>query len=109
MAFCTHCGKHIPDEAVVCLGCGCAVNKSATVARVEEGRVSAGWFWLGFFLPMVGLILYLVWHDDKPICAKKCGKGALIGVITIFVLSILYVIFIIILFVAASQASLLLL
>lgn len=30
MKFCAHCGKEIMDEAEVCLGCGCAVEKEAT-------------------------------------------------------------------------------
>lgn len=25
MKYCTHCGKEIIDEAVICVGCGCAV------------------------------------------------------------------------------------
>lgn len=27
MKFCTHCGKEIADEAVICLGCGCNAQK----------------------------------------------------------------------------------
>ena len=26
MKYCTHCGKELLDEAVICVGCGCAVN-----------------------------------------------------------------------------------
>ncbi len=26
MKYCTHCGKELLDEAVVCIGCGCAVG-----------------------------------------------------------------------------------
>lgn len=26
MKFCRHCGKEIMDEAVICPGCGCAVE-----------------------------------------------------------------------------------
>lgn len=26
MKFCTHCGKELLDEAVICVGCGCAVG-----------------------------------------------------------------------------------
>lgn len=108
MAFCTHCGREIPDEAVVCVGCGCAVNNSATAnGRVEEGRVSAGWFWLGFFFPLIGLILYLVWKDEKPMRSKKCGKGALIGFIVSFVLGVVEGV--IMALAGMSQASLLLL
>lgn len=44
-----------------------------------------GWGLLGFCIPLVGLILFLVWKDDQPNNAKAAGIGALIG----FVLSIL--------------------
>ncbi len=26
MKYCTHCGKELLDEAVICMGCGCAVS-----------------------------------------------------------------------------------
>jgi len=45
---------------------------------------------LGFCIPLVGLILYLVWKDQKPITAKAVGKAALIGFIVGIVLSIAY-------------------
>ena len=28
--FCNKCGKELNNEAVVCVGCGCAVNVSKT-------------------------------------------------------------------------------
>ena len=42
--------------------------------------VSAGASW-GFCIPIVGLILFLVWKDQKPRTAKVAGVGALISVI----------------------------
>lgn len=41
---------------------------------------SFGWAVLGFFIPLVGLILWLVWKDSKPKSAKMSGIGALVGV-----------------------------
>ena len=49
---------------------------------------SGGFFALGFFFPVIGLILYLVWKDSMPLRSKSAGKGALIGVIVWFVLGI---------------------
>ena len=46
-----------------------------------EDAPSAGFAVLGFFIPIVGLILFLVWHDTYPLRAKSAGKGALISVI----------------------------
>ena len=36
---------------------------------------------LGFFFPVVGFILWLVWQDKYRKRATSCGKGALAGVI----------------------------
>lgn len=30
MKYCTHCGKELLDEAVICVGCGCAVGGQYT-------------------------------------------------------------------------------
>lgn len=30
MKYCTHCGKELLDEAVICVGCGCAVSEQNT-------------------------------------------------------------------------------
>ncbi len=47
---------------------------------VEQDSGSFGWAVLGFFFPIVGLILFLVWKQSKPKCAKMAGIGALVGV-----------------------------
>lgn len=36
MKFCSKCGKELHDEAVVCVGCGCAVAPATPVAPVKE-------------------------------------------------------------------------
>ena len=46
---------------------------------VDSG--SFGWAVLGFFIPLIGLILFLVWKDTKPRSAKQAGMGALVGVV----------------------------
>lgn len=44
---------------------------------------NGGFLWglLGFCIPIVGLILFLVWKDQKPNTAKAAGIGALVSVI----------------------------
>ncbi len=85
MAFCKNCGNQLDDNAVVCPQCGTNV---AAAAPVEE-KASFGWAVLGFFIPLVGLILYLVWRNEQPAKAKKAGIGALVGVIVNIILSII--------------------
>ena len=54
---------------------------------------SFGWAVLGFFFPIVGLILFLVWKSEKPVSAKQAGIGALASVISTVVLWILLIVF----------------
>lgn len=84
--YCSHCGKPIPEGADYCLNCGCAVNGSAPS---KDDSSSFGFALLGFLFPLIGLILYFVYEDKRPKRAKSVGKGALVGVITGIVVSIL--------------------
>ena len=77
MAFCKYCGAQIDDNAVVCTSCG--ASQSTAPAVVDKGGF--GWGLLGYCLPIVGLILFLVWKDTKPKTAKAAGIGALVSVI----------------------------
>lgn len=88
MKYCTKCGKEIMDDAVICTGCGCA--QEVAPAKVDTDSSSVGFTLLGFFIPIVGLILYFVWKESQPLKAKSVGKGALIG----FCVSIISSIFI---------------
>lgn len=40
MKYCTHCGKELLDEAVICVGCGCAVSGQNT--QVENNQAVDG-------------------------------------------------------------------
>ena len=90
MKYCSKCGKEIMDEAVICPGCGCAQEnnvpgnnapqiKTALSNLGREASSNFGWSVLGFFIPIVGLILYLVWKETNPSKAKAAGYGALSG------------------------------
>ena len=52
----------------------------AQPAQSVNDSGSIGWGVLGFLIPIVGLVLFLVWKNTKPKCAKMAGLGALIGV-----------------------------
>jgi hypothetical protein len=67
-----------------------AVSSSGAVVQYGDAP-SGGFAVLSFFIPIVGLILWLVWKDQYPKKAKSCGKGALIGAIVSLTFSMLYV------------------
>lgn len=85
MAFCKNCGTEIDDRAVVCPKCGVAQQ----TVPVGEDNGGFGWGLLGFCIPVVGLVLFLVWKDTKPKTAKVAGMGALISVILSIVFYVL--------------------
>lgn len=35
--YCSKCGKEMPDEAVVCTGCGCLLHKKEELQTVNKG------------------------------------------------------------------------
>lgn len=96
--YCRQCGKQIEDGAAFCPYCGADQAPQAgpqppnggygSVPPVEESGV--GWGVLGFFIPIVGLILFLVWRDEHPARSKGAGIGALIGVCLSVVTGILW-------------------
>jgi uncharacterized protein YqgC (DUF456 family) len=94
MAYCQNCGEPVRDEQDVCLSCGTHLRNSKKQV-VEEGS-TAGYGILGFFIPLVGLILYLLWQTDRPKAAKSAGKGALIGFILNIIVSVIFMVFYII-------------
>ena len=95
--FCQSCGA--PVESAAAAGTGAAGYGSASANPssgssagnyqhqntqpnynyVEQDIPSTGLNVLAFFLPLVGLILYLVYVDSTPRRAKAIGKFALIG------------------------------
>ena len=87
--FCKKCGKEILDDAVICIHCGCSTQNTQTIVTNDDAP-STGMAILGFFIPLVGLIIWLINKDSKPLMAKSAGKGALVGFIVSIVFSVLY-------------------
>ena len=86
MAYCPNCGEQVRDSQDVCLACGTELKEEKKV--VENDSSSIGWGILGFFIPLVGLILFIAWKDSRPNASKAAGVGALIGfILNIVVLS----------------------
>lgn len=91
MKFCTHCGKELMDEAVVCTNCGCAVNGANSLKGAAAGDdvPNGGLNILSFFIPLVGLILYCTMQGRTPRKANQIGVFALVGFIINLVLIVL--------------------
>ncbi|MBR2498482.1 MAG: zinc-ribbon domain-containing protein [Clostridia bacterium] len=97
--FCTKCGKEIDDDARFCSNCGSSTGYQNSQEFYQnkpqvssEDKTSFWWALLGFLIPIVGLILYLIWKDEYPLRAKCCGKGALVSVILEILFGVLSII-----------------
>lgn len=78
--YCSNCGAEVNESAVVCVKCGCAFTPTRQSSyRYEEDVPSVGLNVLSAFIPIVGLILYIIYHERTPIKAKEIGKWAIIG------------------------------
>ncbi len=116
--FCRNCGKQLNDGDKFCPACGTSIASANNAEHTSENfppvrenptpaqnnnvqnalrpgdSASVGWAFLGFFIPIVGLILYLIWKQDYPVKAHSAGKGALVSVVVGVVCSIILTILI---------------
>jgi len=87
MKYCSTCGAQIEDQTCFCPHCGCMTD---SYLLEKQNQNSPGLNVLSFFLPVVGLILYIAYSHDYPQKAKNCGKWTLVG----FVANIIFLIII---------------
>lgn len=98
--YCHQCGKEVGD-AKFCPYCGTKLK-----AETEEGYYEPihdqsqyqyqyqqppyyrpddaphfGYALLSFFIPIVGIILFVIWNQEYPLRAKSCLKGFIAGII----------------------------
>ena len=109
MRFCVNCGKELEDTGAFCPHCGTACAQPAPQqpvyqqpapqqpAPATKDAPSFAMALVGFLVPIVGLILYLLNKDTKPLEAASAGKGALVSVSCGVVLWILYFVFVFVL------------
>ena len=99
--FCRNCGQEIEDNATMCVHCGAQQETKPQV--VDNGGF--GWGLLGCCVPIVGLVLYLIWKDEKPKTSKAAGIGALVSVIAYVLFFVLYFVLVFVLAIVAGSAA----
>lgn len=109
MAFCQHCGGEVHKDAVVCVHCGRTIQQlhhSSTLSSIQD---EGGFLWglLGFLVPVAGLVIYLIWKDERPNNARSAGIGALVNVGIGIAVFLIYIIFLIGLIIATGGGDIL--
>lgn len=83
--FCRYCGKEIPDEAVVCVGCGRPVQPVKPPPPIPSDDKWSGGAMTGLvigsiFIPLLGIILGVIYMSNSQTAPdrKKQAKTLLI-------------------------------
>lgn len=81
--------------------------KDTRFAKRHQASESAsiGWFFLGLFIPLVGLVLFLAWYHDHHKKAVRAGVGALCCLIISVLIGLATLVFSINMIKTASQAN----
>jgi hypothetical protein len=94
--YCRNCGKEVGENADYCVHCGVSLREAANqnaVGGSDFSESSAKWLGvLSFFVPLVGLILFIIYDKKSPSIAKYAVRGAVIGVIVRLVLYMISVV-----------------
>lgn len=77
--YCQHCGTQCVSQAVVCPNCGVPFQNGNSYA-MQIDKPTTPLKVISFLIPLIGLILYIIYLDKKPLSAREYGKMACIGV-----------------------------
>lgn len=78
--FCPHCGEQISAQAEICPKCGVRIS-NGKVANLGEDKPNIAVNILSFCcFPLLGIILFFVWKDSKPVSAKSALIWSLISI-----------------------------
>ena len=83
--FCPHCGDQISEHAEICPKCGVRV-KGASSAGEDKPNIAVNL--ISFCcIPLLGIIMFFVWKNDKPIAAKSALIWSIVSMVIWFILS----------------------
>ena len=85
---CKHCGAENDDCCICCMSCGRPLGGDKP--KSDSDGSSFGYAVIGFVIPLIGLILFLVYENSHPKRSKSAGKGALAG----FMLYVIFFVYI---------------
>lgn len=84
--YCPKCGEKQDENAVFCQRCGTPLSGAE-----QQDKSSPAFAFLGFFFPLVGLILYAVYERKEPRRAKSALRGFIVRLVVIAVVVVIYI------------------
>lgn len=106
--YCAKCGTKIPnEESIVCINCGCSLEKNniKKIEEPDESKTGIGVL-LGLFLGVVGLLIGICLYKEGTIARKTFVKSWLITYLSLIAAIVLvYILFIIILITSFSAST----
>ena len=89
--YCKNCGKEVSDNAVVCIHCGCAIEKRSSFSYkgVTEGedKKTLG-IWLSILLGLIGLIIGVCMYPsgsyERETFISGWIKGLIISIVILW-------------------------
>lgn len=88
--YCKHCGKFIDENSSYCTYCGTRLNSNEDALYDEH--FNWGFAILGFLIPILGLILFIIYEKKNPKKASAAIKGVIAKIITKIVIFIILII-----------------
>jgi len=88
--FCVRCGKEIDDKADVCIHCGVYTEPQKKLLNDSSSALLA---LFAFFFPVVGIVLWLVYENSRPLRANSFKKGAITGFVLYGIFAAIAVLF----------------
>ena len=80
MYYCKRCGNRLDFKIGTCRKCGLNYDfRTEREVKAEGKGFAFGWAILGFFMPFIGLVLFLYWRKTYKVRSKSVGIGALTG------------------------------
>lgn len=92
--FCKWCGKEVDVNAKFCPNCGkeinsTNVNQEANSSDVQTEKANIWLAILSFFIPLAGLIIFIIKKDKEPKTAKASGICAIVGLLLNVIITVI--------------------
>lgn len=88
--YCHQCGKEVGEDMKYCPYCGTVMQNGQVYDQREYDAPSLLFAFVSFFIPIAGIVLYVIWRKEFPKKAASCLKGLVAGIIVEIILYIVF-------------------